>query len=105
MDLIFPPCNNCTTFFQRILYIDSLTDVGFGGILGILFMLIIGSVLFLTMKAFQFEKAFAVSMLITSFLGIFISLMGLLSNKIIYLFIILLVISLYLLFKSDDYPY
>lgn len=102
MSLIFEPCSNCTTFIQKLLYADSLTDVGQGGMLGLIFLIVIGSVLFLMMKGWEFEKGFATSMFITSFLGILLSIMGLVSNKIIYLFIILLVVSVFLLFKSND---
>lgn len=104
VDMIFEPCANCTTFIQKFHYIDSLTDVGFGGILGLLFLLIIGSALFLMMKAYSAEKGFAVSMLITGILGIMFAIIGLVTDKTIYIFIILLVIALFLLFRSNDSP-
>lgn len=101
-DLVFPPCSNCTTLIQQIQYLDSLTDVGFGGILGIVFLLVIGGVLFLMQKAFAVEKAFAVSMFITSFIGFLLAAMDLVASKIIYLCLTTLVISIFLLTRSQD---
>lgn len=100
--MVFNTCSNCTTLFQQIYYLDSLTDVGFGGFIGIAFLLVIQGVLFLVQKAFAVEKAFAVSMLITSFLGMLLAAMNLLSNKIIYLCLTLLVVAIFLLKSNKD---
>lgn len=102
MALIFPACSNCTTFIQQIQYLDSLTDVGFGGVLGLTFLLAIGGILFLVQKAFSVEKAFAVSMFITSFFGILLGIMGLVSNNIIYVVLITLAMSIFMLLKRSD---
>lgn len=87
---------------QQILYLDSLTDVGFGGVFGIAILLMIGGILFLIQKAFAVEKAFSVSMFITSFIGFLLAAMGLVSNKIIYICLTTLVISIFLLVRSSS---
>lgn len=102
MALVFPPCTNCTTIIQQIQYLDSLTDVGFGGVIGLLFLLVIGGVLFLVQKAFAVEKAFAVSAFITAFMGILLAILGLVSNNILYIVLILLAISIFMLLKRSD---
>lgn len=101
-DFIFPIPQNLTTLKQKILYFDSLTDVGAGGVLGIMILLVVGGALFLIQKAFAVEKAFAVSMFITSVIGILLAIYGIISNSIVYLCLITLVISLYLLKASQD---
>lgn len=53
------------------------------------------------MKAFSFDKALAVSMLVTSFLGIMLSILGLLDNKILYICLIVLIFALFQLFKRS----
>ena len=92
---------NATTFPEQLEYFNSLTDTGTGGILGIAILLVIGASLFGMMKAFSFDKALGVSMLITSFLGILLGILGLVDNKTIYICLILLVYALFQLFKKS----
>ena len=99
---IFNPPENATTFLQRLQYINSLTDVGAGGIIGIVILFVVAFVLFLITKAFPFEKSFPVAMLITTFIGILLGIMGLVPDNVIYLCIIILVISLWMLFSGSD---
>lgn len=102
VDLVFPPPQNATTFIQKLQYLDSLTDVGFGGVLGMSFLLIIFGALFLMQKAFAVEKALAVSLLITSVLSILLSSFGFVSDKIIYIGITALVASVFMLINRDS---
>lgn len=102
VNLVFPECQNCTTFIQQLQYINSLTDVGYGGMLGISILLIVGFVTFLMGKAFAAEKVLSVSMLVTSFVGVMLGFMGLVNNTVIYICIMFLVVALFLLFKSND---
>lgn len=102
VDLVFPPPTNATTLIQKIQYIDSLTDVGFGGILGMVFLIIIFGALFLMQKAFAIEKAFAVSMFITSVLSIILAGFGFVADKIIYIGITALVVSLFMLIHRES---
>ncbi|MFW9873019.1 MAG: hypothetical protein ACFFG0_07970 [Candidatus Thorarchaeota archaeon] len=103
-DLIFPPCDNCSTFMQKLVYINSLSDVGYGGMAGIFFLIIFASVLFLIQKSFQYEKAAGVTLFITCIVGLLFAVIGLVSSKIIYVLIILFLISLFLLFQSNEGP-
>lgn len=80
--------------------INSFTDVGEGGILGLFIMIVIGVPLFLMMRTYGNERAFAVSGLITSLIGLFLRIFGLISDTVFYISIILLVGSLLLLIKE-----
>ncbi|KKN19474.1 hypothetical protein LCGC14_0945460 [marine sediment metagenome] len=100
--LIFPPPTNATTLLQKLQYFDSLTDVGFGGVLGIVFSIIIFGSLFLTMKAFAMEKALAVSLFISSVLMILFAGMGFISSNIIYIAITAFVASIFLLINRES---
>lgn len=99
---VFEACDNCTTFIQQLTYINNLTDVGFGGVIGLAIVLIVGFVTFLMSKAFAAEKSFSVTMVITSFCAIILAALGLLIDKVIYICLIFLVIGLYMLFKSNE---
>jgi len=101
VDLVFDAPTNVTTFVQKIAYLDGLTDVGFGGILGVVFLLIIFGVLILMMKSFRFESVIAPASFITAFLGILIRILFPISDQIIYISIIILIIGL-LYLKNND---
>lgn len=81
--------------------IDSFTDVGQGGVLGILFILVIGGILFLMMRAFGNEKAFPVAMLVTSVLGILVRILGFINDQTLYVCIGLLIVSVLLLIREQ----
>lgn len=102
VDLVFKACENCSTVMQQIYYFDSLTDVGFGGVIGLVMMILIGGFLFMSMKAFSTEKALGASLFITSILGILAGTMGLLSDNILYTLLVTFAISLFLLIKKQD---
>lgn len=99
--MLFAKPDNATTFLKQLEYFNSLTDVGAGGVLGIVILLVIGASLFGMMKAFSYDKALGVSMLITSFLGILLAILGLVDNKIIYICLIILVFALFQLYKKS----
>lgn len=101
IDLIFPAPTNVTTFAQQIAYIDNLTNVGYGGMLGIMMLLVIFFVLIMMMKAFKFEVIFAPACFITAFLGILIRVLFPISDNIIYISIIMFVIGLLYLKKES----
>jgi hypothetical protein len=100
--MIFQLPNNPTSFFDVWNYINSLTDVGQGGVLGIISLIVILFVLFLGMKQFRTENAFFTAMMITSILGILERLMGWINDGILYICIILLLISIYVLTKESS---
>jgi len=80
--------------------VNSFTDVGEGGILGFFILLVIGVPLFLMMKSYGNERALAVSGFITTLIGLFLRIFGLINDTTFYICIIVLVGSLILLFKE-----
>ncbi len=101
-EFLFTRPNNETTFLKQLNYFNRLTDTGItGGVLGIVILMVIGASLFGIMKAFSFDKALGVSMLITSFLGILLAILGLVDSGLIFILLIILVYSLFELFKKS----
>lgn len=94
VDFVFAAPNNVTTFAEKLAYIDGLTNIGYGGMLGPGMMLVIFFCLTFMMKAFRFETAIAPAAFITAFLGILIRVLLPLSDSIIYISIIFCVIGL-----------
>lgn len=96
-----PDLNSTTMFLDQVCYINSLTDTGNGGILGIVMLIIIFGALFMTLKSFKLESALPVASLITAFLGILLRFIPCMINDyVLYVCIILVVYSIYLLFKE-----
>lgn len=87
--------------------INSFTDVGQGGVIGIEILLIIGGALFLMMKGYSrltMTASMATSMLITATIGIFLRLMGLINDTVLTICIIILVLSIFMLMRESA-PY
>lgn len=85
--------------FQKI---NSFTDVGQGGMLGIFILMVVGGVLFMMMKAFGSEKSLAVSMFITSIIGLFLRIMNLIGDFVFYVCIILFVLGIFFMMKEAE---
>jgi uncharacterized membrane protein len=103
MPQIFPhPNATAVGFINNLRYIDSLTDVGAGGLIGVILMIVILAVLFLIMKAFRSESAFIVASFITAVLGILIRILLLTNDLVVYISIILFCISLYLIYNEKQ---
>lgn len=101
--LIFPdPTNNTITFLDKLYYINSLTDVGFGGVLGLCLILVVGFGLFFMLKSFKFEYAFATAAFITAIFTVFFRILDLVNDTILYSTIIIFVISYILLRKISS---
>lgn len=99
---VFNPPVNATDFLSQLTYINSTTDVGFGGVFGIVILIIVQATLFLVMKAFTFDRAMAVSMMITSVIGLFLRILGLINDNAFYTCLILLVASLWMLLQKSS---
>lgn len=105
-NLVFAHPGNVSTFYQQFCYINSLTDVGAGGFIGTGIIILIGVVLFMMMKSYSFERAFAVSAMITGVLGVLLSIMGtsggcsLVNNYVVTICIVLAVVGVLLLMKE-----
>lgn len=81
--------------------INSFTDVGQGGILGIFILIVVGGGLFLMMKHFGNERALPVAMLITSIIGLFLRLLQLIGDTVFWICISLFIISILLLMREQ----
>lgn len=102
MAQVFAHPVNLTDFLKQVQYINSLTDVGFGGALGIIIEAIVFFSIFLLTKAYTYERSFATSMIVTSFIAVLLRIWGLLNDTILTLTLIVLVISFYFLWKESD---
>ena len=107
---VFADPQNVSTFGQQLCYINSLTDVGAGPLLGTFLLILISGVLFMMMKSYSSEKAFSVSMLIAGILGIMLAAVGsysecmLVSSKVLGVCIVLAVLGvLLLIWESSKY--
>ncbi len=82
--------------------LNSFTDVGQGGVLGIFILLVVGGVLYLMMKGYGNERALAVTMFVTSIIGLFLKLMDLISDPVFYICIVLFVVGIIFLLKETE---
>jgi hypothetical protein len=99
-NMTFPPPQNATDFTAFLKYMNSLTDVGSGGNLGILFLVLISGVLFMMTKAFGTERALGISFFITGiFAGLF-RLLDLVNNYVVSVCTILAAMGVWLYFKE-----
>jgi len=98
--MVFAAPHNATTLQGMLGYINSLTDVGQGPILGIILLLAIGAITFLLTKGFGNEKAFGTTGLIVGILGIFLRMMSLISDYVMYIGIVFAVLGVYLVMKE-----
>ena len=102
MDLVFSHPDNATTFLKQVQYFNSLTDVGSGGMLGVLIEIAIFFPIFFMTKSYTYERSFATAMIITSFISVLLRIWGLINDAFLYFTLIMLVISLYFLYKEND---
>lgn len=91
--------SSLTGMFQKI---NSFTDVGQGGILGIFILIVVGGVMFLMMKAYGSEKSLAVTMFVTSLIGLFLRILGLIGTYVFYICIILFVVGVIFMMKDAE---
>ena len=98
--MVFATPQNVTNLQGMLGYINSLTDVGQGPILGIIFLIAIGTITFLLTKGFGNEKAFGTSGLIVGILGIFLRMMSLVSDYVMYIGIVFAVLGIYLVMRE-----
>jgi len=102
VNMVFPTPTNVTTFPEQLAYFNSLTDVGFGGILGIVLLLLFTLIMFLMTKAFSIGKAAGVSFVIGAIFAMFLWAMELINSKILTISIIFAVFGIYLLIKESS---
>jgi uncharacterized membrane protein len=92
---------NDSSFVGMLQKINSFTDVGQGGVMGIWIMLIVGGALFLMMRSYGNERAFAVASLITGLIGLFLRLLSLISDKVFWVSIVLMILGVIFLIKEQ----
>lgn len=81
--------------------INSFTDVGQGGVIGILIMIVVGGALFLMMRSFGNERAFPVAMLVTALVGLFLRIMDFIGDEVFWVSIALLIVSVLILLREQ----
>lgn len=81
--------------------INSFTDVGQGGILGIFTMIVVGFGLFLMMRDRGNERALPVSLLVTSIIGLLLRLAGFIGDNVFWISIGLFIISIIMLIREQ----
>lgn len=90
--------SSLTGMLQKINY---FTDVGEGGSIGIIILLVVGVPLFLMMRSLGNERAFSPALLVTSLIGLFLRLLGLINDTIFEICIGLLIVSILFLIKEQ----
>lgn len=98
MSLLFePPTNATLDFISQLNYINSTTDVGYGGILGVGILMIAFGGVFLISKAFSFDRSYATASFIAFFVAILLRAMTLINDDIIYIVVLNLIASIIVL--------
>jgi hypothetical protein len=102
VDYVFPLTQNVTTLAQQFGYLNSLTDVGFGGILGIIILVLLTGMLFLMLKSFSIGKAAGVSFFVGGIFAVLLWAMNLINNTVLTISVIFAVLGLILLIKESS---
>lgn len=90
-----------SSFMGLLHKIDSFTDVGPGGVLGILIMILVGGGLTMMLRQSGNERAFPVGLFVASLIGIFLRIMNFIGDKIFWACIALLIISIIFLIREQ----
>lgn len=93
---------NDSTLTGMLAKLNSFTDVGSGGILGIFILLIVGGTLFLMMKTYGMERSLSVTMIITSIVGLLLRILSLIGDFVFYVCIVLLILGIILLLMDTE---
>ncbi|MDD2658018.1 MAG: hypothetical protein PHD04_05260, partial [Candidatus Pacebacteria bacterium] len=85
--------------------INSFTDVGQGGVLGILILFVTFGALTLMMKdKGGMERALSVSTFVTSIIGLFLRLLGLINDYVFYICIAMFIVAgIFLIKEASQY--
>lgn len=99
---VFPEPSNLTSPLKSIDYINKLTDVGAGPMLGTVIYFLLVMALFMGMKSYTTERAAAVALFVASIIGILLRIMQWVNDTIVYLSLILMIFALFQLWKKND---
>lgn len=81
--------------------INSFTDVGQGGMLGIFILIVVGGALTLMLRATGNERAFPVAGIVTTIIAIFLRILGLIIDSIMWICIGIFIVSVIFLIKEQ----
>jgi len=101
-DYTFSNPENVTTFVQQLAYFNSLTDVGYGGIIGVVILIVLDGMMFSIMKAFSVAGAGAVALFIGGIFALLLRAMDLVNNEVLTISVFLSFFGLYLLVKESE---
>lgn len=89
------------SLFGMLNKINSFTDVGQGGILGIFILLVVGGSLILIMRERGNERAFPVAALVTSIIGVLLRIINWINDTIFWVCVALFVVGVIYLIKEQ----
>lgn len=92
---------NDSSFVGMLQKINSFTDVGQGGMIGIMIMIITGGGLLLMMRSFGNERAFPVALFVAGLVGVFLRILVLIGDQVFWISIALLIIGILLLVREQ----
>lgn len=82
-------------------YVANSTDAGFGPVLGILILIALPFLAFMTMKAaFSFDRAFAASGFFGFILGVFLLYLGLITMTIFVIYSLIFALAIWMVMKE-----
>ena len=90
-----------STLIGLLQKINSFTDVGQGGMLGIFILIVVGGALTLMLRASGNERAFPVAGIVISIVGIFLRILGLIIDPVMWICIGIFIISVIFLVKEQ----
>ena len=90
-----------STLIGLLLKINSFTDIGQGGMLGIIILIIVGGGLFMMMRAYGNERALAVSSIVTAIIGILLRIIALVGDQVLWICISIFIIGVLFLIKEQ----
>jgi len=99
------PDNNITGVVSFLQYVNDLTaspTVGDTGFLGVIMLIIIGFVAFLSTKAYSFDRAFGFAGFITLITAIFLRFLNLINDIIFFFVIVMFLGSVVLLLRERN---
>lgn len=91
-----------STLIGMLQKINSFTDVGQGGVLGIFILIVVGGGLLLMMRSAGNERAFSVAALVTSLIGVFLRILGLIGDAVFWICIAMFLVSIVSIIKEQS---
>ena len=99
LDLVFAAPNS-TDFVGMLSYINSLTDVGQGGMFWTVMLIVFGGILFLMMKSYSTERSLGITTILVCVISWLFRLMSWVNDFVVTICTILMIFGVYLLVKE-----